>query len=237
MAKKVAIIVPSQGDHISHFEENAKTISKRLYRSRAKIVRTWVALPNHYDPQVADFTEYYTGFSELGGGSFSFDGEGTYDTIIFISHAGVDDGPNLTFGARGFQPWRRLRNDGLDDNPYTAGGKFKIDMLSSRARRFWSGVGASLKPDGKIIFLGCNLGASPGPMRTAGEKMMSYAQHVANASGRATHAALTANAAADRETAVGQVQAIEEASGAKRQPNAAPPAALTNMKRFQPMTR
>jgi hypothetical protein len=43
-----------------------------------------------------------------------------------ISHAGSEDGPNLTFGAGGYQPWSGYEPMGIDGNPYVRGHPDKL---------------------------------------------------------------------------------------------------------------
>jgi hypothetical protein len=74
---------------------------------------------------------------------------------------------------------------------------FTFHALRPQAREFWTRVGQSLAADGKIVILGCNVGRGH------------YIQHVANASGRPTYGPATATAAADVDTVVRLVKAIE----------------------------
>jgi hypothetical protein len=71
-------------------------------------------------------------------------------------------------------------------------------MLRPEARAFWKRIGGSLSPDGKFIFLGCNVGRR------------SYIDHVANASDRITFGPTESNAAGDRTTAVRLCRGIEQ---------------------------
>jgi hypothetical protein len=117
--------------------------------------------------------------------------------MLIISHSGSQDGPNLSYNAGGYQPWSNYDPLGeADGNPYSAGGKFWVEMFRPRAWNFWSSVGRSLVPEGKIILLGCNLG-------------MGYHEQVANASGRTTYGPIDQCAAGDATTAVRLVRGIE----------------------------
>jgi hypothetical protein len=104
-------------------------------------------------------------------------------TVITISHGGPDDGPIIKPGSRAGQPW---------------GSNSAGTALRPEATTFWRKVGgAVVKKGGKIILVGCNMGRAH------------YARNVASAAGVTVYAANDTMAAADNETVLGLVTAIE----------------------------
>ena len=110
---------------------------------------------------------------------------------------------------------------------------FRLDMLREEASKFWSTVGQGLQPDGKIILLGCKMGA-PGINGDANKLLMAYAQHVANTSSRPTYAATGFFAAASPRVSTKHVKSIEATGDVFRAP---PGRGYGVMKSFAPTRR
>lgn len=134
MATKAVIIVPSQGKHSSMFEGVAKSLSRKVYSSKAAVVRTTVT--------DSGGTLVVT-FSKLDGKAFSWDDVSDLSTVITISHGGGCDGPNLAYTDGGYQPWGSNACDGV---------------LSTGGSSFWKSIGNELKSGGKVILIGCYMG-------------------------------------------------------------------------------
>jgi len=137
-------------------------------------------------------------FGTTDGKPFSWDDVQDLKSVITISHGGSVDGPNLNYGAgdEAYQAWGS-RSDG------TSG-------LSDAGGAFWKLIANELKPSGKIILVGCLMGS------------WEYAGYVAKETGHTVYASDGLFAAADTETTVRHVRAIER--GAVMRP----------MKRFDP---
>jgi hypothetical protein len=196
MALRAVILVPSQGSHVEQFHWSARELKRAVYHSRAEIVDAEVgAAPTIFSEIVGDDSRPIRFVTEKGK-PFSFRNHRHLRAVITISHAGPDDGPNLLYGAGGYQPWQ-IYGKSAADNPYSAGGKFKVEMLRPKARDFWKDVGQAMAADGKIIMVGCNLGTN------------SYIDLVANASGRKTYGPSAACSAGDVKTVVRIVKTIE----------------------------
>jgi hypothetical protein len=220
MALQAVILIPDQGSHTQQFFWSAHAIKDRIYRSRAEIVKVQIAPPQDYNARHQGLNRFQLKFVSQRGNTFTLNGLNNLASLITISHAGPQDGPIM---GSGFQPWAAYDPFGADGNPYGgaggdygAGGNggscspetmlctaekrrepFTIDMLRPEARRFWTRVGHALRRDGKIIFLGCNVGHR------------SYIDHVANASGRTTFGPADTCSAADVETVLRLVKGIE----------------------------
>lgn len=135
-------------------------------------------------------------FSRTNGKPFSWGDVSDLSTIVTISHGGGCDGPNLNYGAGGDnQPWGA---DACDE------------ALSAGGRAFWGDMAIELKATGKIILVGCYMGSG------------SYAQGVANLTGRTVYASTDLFAAANEATTVKHVKSIEKG------------VAIKPMKRFDP---
>jgi hypothetical protein len=183
MGDKVVIIIPSQGDAQKHFEDVAKTLKKNVYK-KAIIVKTTVS-DSGGTASVA--------FNTLDGHPFDWSTAHHVSRVLTISHGMSKDGPNLAMlddsvPALEHQPWDS-KNDGAD--------------LSDAAQAFWSTVGSSLSGNGKIILLGCSMGAGH------------YAANVAKASGRHVLAATDSIAAGDTKSSLKNVRAIEKGHARK----------------------
>lgn len=169
----VVIIIPSQGADLNAFADSAATLAKKVYPGRTLIVKTTVS-------QTA--SSYEVKFTNGAGKDFSFAQAKELKAVLTISHAFSGDGPNLAYHAGGYQPWGRddTRND-----------------LTPYAKQFWSSVGTALGKTGKIILLGCFMGAD------------TYGTLVAQASGKPVYASSSLFAAGNAETAVSYVRRIE----------------------------
>lgn len=129
-------------------------------------------------------------FSKLDGKSFSWDNVKDLSSILTISHGSFLDGPNLAYMEGGYQPW-------------DTGSK--LVELSAEGASFWSSIGWELKSGGKIILVGCSMGKNflgRGP----------YGQLVADTSRRTVYASNGLFAAADKDTVLRHVKAIERGS-------------------------
>jgi len=223
MGLQAVILIPNQGSHAQQFYWSARAIKDQAYRSRAEIVRVQIAPPATYDERHQGLNRFDVTFVTRRGKAFRLDEHRGLATLITISHAGPQDGPIM---GSGVQPWAAYHPYGSDGNPYGGGNHggggtggscstetmscagdagmtaaqrraFTIDMLRPEARAFWSRVGQALRADGKIIFLGCNVG------------QRSYIDHVANASGRTAFGPSEACSAADVQTVLRLVKSIE----------------------------
>lgn len=174
MTTKAVIMVPSQGKHASMFKDVAKSLNRKVYAKEAIVVETTVR---------DVLGVLVVTFNKLDGKIFTWADVNNLDSVLTISHAGYCDGPNLAFGDGGQQPWGTVNCDGV---------------LSTEGAAFWGSIGRSLKSGGKIILIGCSMGAGV------------YAQGVANTSKRTTYASDGLFAAADEATTLKHVKAIEK---------------------------
>lgn len=227
MSIRAVIIVPSQGNHAQQFMWSARAVRSSVYGGRAIIVQTEVVPPKDRNPIFEGMNRYQVKLTTSRGKPFSFSNHSNLATMMTISHAATQDGPNLAAGIGGFQPWAAYDPLGRDGNPWggvTPGRgsaaaatcsletmscslddatadpprrPFTFSALRPNARAFWAEIGRSLAADGKIILVGCNLGTGR------------YIDHVANASGRPTYGAKAACSAADVKTVVRLVRGIE----------------------------
>jgi len=172
------IIIPSQGADLNAFLDSAMALNKRVFGGRALIVRSSVStiLPG-------PASGYAVTFETLKGDDFSFAGRTGLRRVVVISHSYIKDGPNLAYGAGGYQPWGTVDGKGEQLTPY--------------ARLFWVGAGEALRKDGAVLLLGCLAGA--------GE----YGRLVADAAGKPVYASGNLFSAGNAEKAVGAVEAIE----------------------------
>jgi hypothetical protein len=182
MPGNAIIIVPSQGDSINAFDDVARQLNQQVYGGTATIVKTTLT---ESGGSVA------VTFQTLRRATFSWDTTHDISTVLTISHATGNDGPNLALGDESInvllhQPW------GMDPSDPT--------RLSPAAQTFWASVGRAMNADGKIILLGCNIG-------TGGAD--AYAGRVAAVTGKKVYAATAAFAAGNTATAVKHVRAIE----------------------------
>jgi hypothetical protein len=199
MEGKVVIIIPSQGEDIGAFESVARRLKREVY-SKATIVKTTVEvyLTDHKET-IGETTVTESGgslsvtFATLDGHAFSWATTHGLSRVLTISHAFSRDGPNLAYGDGGYQPWG---SDGA--------------TLAAAGQSFWQSVGRALRADGKIILLGCVMGAG------------AYAGNVATATGKQVYASTDLFAAGNAATALKYVRAIEKG----RVP--------TPMKKFEP---
>jgi len=185
---KAVVVVPSQGDNAPIFAKVAEAVNQKVYGSDAVVVKTFVT---ESDGVLS------VSFNSARGKSFSWSEVHGLSTVMTISHGARCDGPNLDAHDQGYQPWP-------SENPCTT------KELSEPGNAFWKQVGAALGATGKIILVGCNMGAAL------------YAAGVADATGRAVFAATAPFPAADEATTVQHIQAIEQG------------AVLKPMKKFTP---
>jgi hypothetical protein len=182
MPDKVIIIIPSQGDNSKHFNDVAKTLKKNVYK-KATIVKTTLSESGG---------TLSVSFTTDDGHAFSFGSTHDVSRVITISHAFVNDGPNMAFADTSVvehQPWGSKNGAGVE--------------LSDPAKAFWTSVGSSMKGNGKILLLGCSMGSG------------AYASNVAKATGRQVFAATDSIAAGDTKTSLKHVQSIEKGSAKK----------------------
>ncbi|MCR5864039.1 hypothetical protein [Aquincola sp. J276] len=124
-------------------------------------------------------------FQTASGKSFSWADQHDLKSVVTISHGFSGDGPNLAYGLgdERYQAW------GIDDG---------TGELEAAAKEFWGiKVGKALKKGGKIVLVGCFMGK--------GE----YARNVARAAGVSCFAATGLFAAANEETTLKHLKAIE----------------------------
>jgi hypothetical protein len=226
MALQAVILIPGQGSHAQQFYWSAHALKDRIYRSRAEIVKVQIAPPEGYNEKHQGLNRFQVKFVAQRGKTFALDRVDNLASLITISHAARQDGPIMGSGFQPWAAYDPFGADGNpyggaggDYGGSANGGScsnetmsctadagptpekrrepFTIDMLRPEARRFWTRVGRALRADGKIIFLGCNVG------------QRSYIDHVANASGRTTFGPAEACSAADVETVLRLVKGIE----------------------------
>lgn len=197
MATNAVIIVASQGKHVSMFARVANYLNRNLYKNKAKILKATVTESG---------SSLIVTFRKLDGHSFSWVDVKDISSILTISHGAIIDGPNLAYGDIGYQPWGTN-----PDSDYTE--------LSAEGTSFWSSIGWELNPVGKIILVGCSMGKS---IDDPGNQRAPYGQLVADTSRRTVYASNGLFAAADKDTVLRHVKAIERGS------------AIRPMKRFNP---
>jgi hypothetical protein len=173
----VIIIIPSQGDAKNAFEDVARKLKKEVY-SNATIVKTTVT-----DSSGAASVAFTT----LDGHPFAWDRTHNVSRVLTISHGGAGDGPNLALGDDSVP---------LDEHQPWASTNASRD-LSDAAKAFWTSAGSSLRADGKIILLGCNMGSG------------AYAANVAKAAGKRVFAAKDEIGAGNSKSALMYVRSIE----------------------------
>jgi hypothetical protein len=136
-------------------------------------------------------------FFKLDASEFSWADAHHLITVITVSHGFSGDGPNLAYG--------------LGDERYQAWASDPAGGLGPAAKEFWGRkVGSAMKENGKIILVGCFMGD--------GE----YARNVAKEAGVKVFASTGLFAAANEDTTLKHVRAIERGS------------ALRPMKGFDP---
>jgi len=227
MSLRAVILVPSQGHHAQQFHWSARALRSSVYGGHALVVNVEVVAPKDYNPTYQGLNNFQVKLRTDHGKPFSFADHRNLSSMLTISHAATGDGPNMAAGVGGYQPWAAYDAFGRDGNPWGgAGGSaissdaaavcssvtlscqgdpdagpprrpFTFSALRPKARAFWEEIGRSLRGDGKIILIGCNLGAGQ------------YIDHVANASGHPTWGARAPFSAADVKTVVRVVKGIE----------------------------
>jgi hypothetical protein len=182
MPDKVIIIIPSQGGANNAFEDTARKLKKEVY-PHATIVKTVLTDDSSHNTSVA--------FTTLDGHEFKWPTKHDVSRVITVSHGFMDDGPNMAFGepdVTDHQPWGS-KNGGSD--------------LSDAAQAFWTSVGSSLRGNGKILLLGCSMGAG------------AYAGNVAKATGKHVFAATESIAAGDSKSTLKLVRSVERGHAKK----------------------
>jgi hypothetical protein len=181
------IIVPTQGHAHGSFQAVAQALKTQVYHGRATIAYAVVSEKNGI-AMVTLFTD-----KKLSS-PFTFTAGQGLKTVMTISHGASDDGPNFaptdaTVPVLLHQPWALDQND--------------KSKLSAEAEAFWKSVGKALKANGKIILLGCSMGAG------------NYDDLVTAASGRTVYAATDKIGAGDKSVAVPTVRKIENNTPSK----------------------
>jgi hypothetical protein len=174
MSHRVVIIVPSQGHNTSAFESVATKLKSDVY-SDAVIVKARITVDS--GAVTVSFLRH--------AHPFSWDHTKDLRRVLTISH-GMLDGPNLAFGdavvpAEAHQPW------GVNDGDLTDTGT-----------AFWTLVSRHMETAGKIILLGCLMGAGQ------------FARNLAHLTKRNVYAATNEFGAGDAKTALKNVRAIED---------------------------
>jgi hypothetical protein len=229
MTIRAVILVPAQGHHAQQFQWSARAVKSSVYGGRAIIVSTEVTAPKDINPTYQGLNNYQVKLRTEHGKPFAFGDHRNVSTMLTISHAAAQDGPNLAAGVGGYQPWAAYDPFGRDGNPYGgAGPDFETQA---------SGVSCS------TAAMACVLDAPPSTqpprrpfafraLRPAAQKFWSevgrslgaggkiilvgcnlgrgqYIDQVANASGHPTYGANEACSAADVKTVVRLVKGIE----------------------------
>jgi hypothetical protein len=214
MSAHAVIMIPAEGKDAGQFKWSALAVKDQVYKSKAIIVKVSVSLPDEFDDSM-QFHRFPIKFKTEKGNTFRIENKRNLGSFVAIGHAGPADGP-IFYDKKGnqYQPWSHMAPLVYDENTktYRAWGqtdsllvpeprfplkRYRYDALQPRARKFWSLVGASLKPKGKIILLGCNYGNK------------TYMDKVAVASLKATYGPDNSIAAADVKTAVAFVKSAE----------------------------
>ncbi|HRX62947.1 MAG TPA: hypothetical protein P5260_17275 [Candidatus Competibacter sp.] len=179
MASKIAIIIiPSQGKHYKMFDGVAREVNNKIYHGRAEVIKTRVSLSDTSPATVRYLT--------AKGSPFSWSHAHHITTVLTISHGYRFDGPNLAYGRE-------------DERYQVWGVNERTGELNDAGKKFWGKkVKNVLKSDGKIILVGCLMGAG------------NYARNVAREAGVKVYASKTMFAAADVAIVMKHVKAIEE---------------------------
>jgi hypothetical protein len=171
--KKAVIVVPSQGDSASLFLAVGKMLKAKVY-PHCVIVKT-VVTPG----EIVDSVGLIETSKET---SFSWSSTSNLDRVLTVSHAWSGDGHNLALHEGGYQPWGSGDHDG---------------SLSLEGKNFWTAAGDAMHPGGKIILLGCMMGAGL------------YAANVARRANQCTYAPKEQFGAGHPDTVLKHVEAIE----------------------------
>jgi hypothetical protein len=175
----------------------------RMFRSVAKALDRKVyggrAEVVYTKVTVSDASPTTVEFFTLGGSAFSWPDAHNLITVITISHGFSMDGPNLAYG--------------LGDERYQAWGSdgSGTGALGAAAKEFWGRkVGKALKSSGKIILVGCFMGWGD------------YARNVAKEAAVTVYASTGLFAAANEDTTLKYVKAIESGKVLKPMVEASP---------------
>jgi hypothetical protein len=172
LSAKVAIIIPSQGHDVGSFHQVARELAKSVYKDS-------VIVKANITGQGDNLTVNLT----WNNHPFSLSNHKDLRRVLTISH-GMLDGPNLAYGSDlpldAHQPWA------------SGGGE-----LTEQGRDFWRSVSQNMRPDGKIIFLGCLMGAG------------NFARNVAGLTRKKVYASQSLFGAGDGKIAVSAVKAVE----------------------------
>lgn len=133
----VVMIIPSQGADTGAFEDSARELDKKVYASKATILKAVVT------PTAGSFDVQFTTLRRV---PFDWAAAKNLSRVLTISHAFSCDGPNLAYHDGGYQPWGSA-------DPTTC------SALSAGGKSFWESVGRAMTSDGKIILLGCFMGS------------------------------------------------------------------------------
>jgi hypothetical protein len=182
--ERVVIIVPSQGHDTGSFLSVAETLRAHFYH-HATIVKTKVAKSMDAGASASPSVT----FTKLDGTAFSWDTKPHLTRVLTVSHAFSGAGQNLTYGDATF-------GDGGGSQPW--GGKDNDGTLSAEGQSFWKAVGDTMRPDGKIIMLGCFMGHG------------TYGANVARTAKKRVYASTDLFGAGDTHTALKYVGAIEK---------------------------
>jgi hypothetical protein len=174
MSSKVVIIVPSQGHNTGAFDSVAAQLKSEVYDD-AVIVKT----------RITDDSGVVTVAFYKHAQPFSWDRTTALRRVLTISH-GMLDGPNLGYcdtilPMEAHQPWG------------TNGGD-----LTEAGTTFWTLVSRHMEAKGKIILLGCLMGAG------------NFARNVAKLTKKEVYAATNEFGAGNAKTALKNVRAIEK---------------------------
>jgi hypothetical protein len=203
MAKKVVIIVPTQGASCGAFEGTAYLLKKKVY-PQATIVKAEVGRT------VNDFRVSFKAVKGQTLEPFSWASVSDLSVVLIISHGAACDGPNLAYGlgkpeigdpVRGgsFQPW------GVDHSGLALDDKLcpNSPHLTAAAKKFWEMVGRAMEPKGYIILVGCDMGA------VHYGQLVAYAELVREAAKRPVYASEEHFGAGRKERALQYIKKIE----------------------------
>ena len=180
MLRRALILIPEEAE-TPGFENSAFEIRRIVYEGNALIIRVSTS---------GGWTHCGAALHGSHGSDFSMSSVSGLGTVITVSHGAMGDGPLFNH----CQPWGRSDTWSATDTE-----------LSDEAKQFWHSVSGALGPGGKIILIGCNMGAR--------FLNSTYARRVNGITGRPVYVSTQEFPAADSERAVFTVYGIEYGEG------------------------
>jgi hypothetical protein len=207
-------MIPAEGHDAAQFFWSAQAVKTQVYRGAATIVKVRVELPASYNYDAQLYEQFPVKFVTEGNQPFALGRHRGLRSFIVISHSGPLDGPIFHDRRNNkYQPWTHMAvvyHDKEKDEYHMlakpgshlapeprVGPRYRPDLLTHRAVKFWHLVGQCLAQKGKVILLGCKSGAE------------TYLDKVALASHHKAFGAKTQIMAGDVRTAVAFVKHVE----------------------------